>query len=145
MKYRRAILYDVSSGTAKFHSAVTLHNNVKDPSSVVYNTTIELFPSIDTRNLNIMIHGNDYIACVVEMMGGFVVKTRALISCICRDIEVHSNGNILYNDTTIIKYGKPDSKDKYGYSIFDKNMQNAGYFKVFDSLEDACAYIDHNQ
>ena len=143
MTYRRAVLYNVSDGTVKFHSAVTLTNNVKDPSAIVYNTTIELFPSIDTKNLNIMVHGNSVIACVVEKPAGVVVNAHTLITCICENIEAYPNGNRLYKGTTIIQYGNPDGKNEFRYAICKTN-QNAGSFKIFESAEDAYAYIDTN-
>ena len=142
MKDKRVIMYDVSDGNRRFYAATTLPTGVKDPSTIVYNTTIGLFPDIDSRYLNIITHGNNLISCFVEVEMGIVVKFKPLISCVCENIEFYENGNAFYRNTWIIRFGEMGSKDKYGYVVPNVKAEKAGTLNCFNSLEDAYEFID---
>lgn len=140
---RRAIMYNVSDGkTCKFHSAIHLPEGVKDPSTALYNLTISLFPQIDGRNLNITTHGNTLISCTVDHVNGVIVSIRSLISCICNDIELYENGNAYYRDTWIVKCGKAGTNDNFEYLVPIDNEGGIGRYHCFDTLADACNFID---
>lgn len=142
-KIRRAIMYNVSvNKTCKFHSAINLPEGVKDPSTALYNLIIGLFPQIDTQNLNITTHGNTLISCMVEHVNGVIVDIHPLISCICNDIELYENGNAFYRDTWIVKCGKAGTNDKFEYLVPIDNEGGIRRYHCFDTLADACNFID---
>ena len=140
MKNKRVIMYDVSGNNPVFYSATKLPTEIKDASAFVYNATITSFPDIDTKNLNIMVHGNNITSCVVKMEKGIIVSVKPLISSICEDIELYPNGNVLYRGICIIRFGDAGSKDKYGYTIAYTGKKDN--FRCFPSAEDACDFID---
>lgn len=142
-KTRRAIMYNVSdSKTCKFHSAINLPEEVKDPSTALYNLTIGLFPQIDGRNLNIVPYGNTLISGTVEHVNGVIVSIRPLISCICNDITLYENGNAFYRDIWIVKCGKEGTNDKFEYLVPIDNDGGIRRYHCFDTLADAYNFID---
>lgn len=143
MMNKRVIMYDVSNGDRRFDSATNLPTGVKDASTLVYNATISLFPDINNVDLNIMMHGNIITSCVVDKKNGVITSIKPLISSICEDIELCSNGNIIYRDTWIIRFGDVGSKDKYGYAIATiGKTKDGGSFRCFPSVDEAYDFID---
>lgn len=142
-KIRRAIMYNVSDNkTCKFHSAINLPEGVNDPSTALYNLTIGLFPQIDMRSLYIMPHCNTLISCMMDHVDGVIVGIHPLISCIYNDIDLYENGNAFYRDTWIVKCGKAGTNDKFEYLVSIDNEGGIGRYHCFDTLADACNFID---
>lgn len=142
---RRAVMYDVGDGGAAFYTSVSLPDNVKDASAILYNTTIGMYESLNSQDLNIVTHGNTLISCFVERENGIIVKINPLITCLNEAVEERENGNVYYRDIDIIKLGKPGTNTEYIYAVpvFSRN-NNTGYIN-FSSLEEALSYIDKNK
>ena len=141
----RVIMYDVSTGKPKFYCACTLPEGVKDASTIVYNSTIGLFPLIEGRDINMVIHGNSIIASHVESNNGVITKINPLITCITESVEIYPNGNVFYRETNIIRFGEVGITDKYLYGIHKNMCRDVASLECFNNLDEACDFIDKNR
>lgn len=133
---KRVILYDISTGFPKFYKSLIISNE-SDSHSIVNSATLELFPTIDERNIKTFTINQSIISMQMSCTGHVVTGLRALVSCTTLNLSEMENGNIYYRERTIIKYGKPGTKTMYKYCIVDDDK-----LTHFESVEEACAYID---
>lgn len=133
---KRIILYNISTGFPKFYKSLIITNE-SDVSSIVNSATLELFPTIDERNIKTFTTNQSIISMQMTYSGIVVTGLRALVSCITMELSEMENGNIYYHDRTIIKYGDPNMRTGYKYCIVDDDK-----LTHFGSVEEACAYID---
>lgn len=141
----RIAVYKINNGKSEFEYA--FYRRIDNEYTMIMNKGLELFPDLESKDLNVFLHGNTYILAHVVRENGFV-DLKPLLSGICNTVIFHPNGNVTYKDFAIVRSGKLGTTDMYEYSIKIMDQVNAVLglqIPVFNDLNAALDYIDKNE